>query len=203
MSADITLVIPTIPPRQDLLQRALTSVMQQTVKPSFVSVAYDVRHLGAAETRNRALSGVTTEWVAFLDDDDWLLPNHVETLWAATQSGADAYYPGCTVVDGLGNEIPRQEEWGRFGLDFDADLLRQKSYIPVTSLVRTELVHEVGGFSYPAEAAYEDWGLYLKLLDAGATFEHVPRVTWVWEHRVGDGYEFDGTHNTSGRGDRW
>ena len=201
---DITVVIPTIPPRDSFLSRAMASVAGQTRQPGGVVVEVDINRTGAPTTRNRALEKVCTPWVAFLDDDDWFLPQHLETLANAADSGADVYYSGCTVVNGSGTEVlPRQEEWGRFGLPFDADLLRQKSYIPVTSMVRTELAQEVGGFSYPEGSLYEDWGFYLKLLDAGAIFEHVPEITWVWEHRLGGDYAFDGTHNTSGRADRW
>jgi glycosyltransferase involved in cell wall biosynthesis len=200
----ITVVIPTIPPRKKLLKRALASVAAQTLPAYDILVSEDLEHAGAAATRNKALSEIKTEWVAFLDDDDFFLPNHLEVLYETSLAGdADVYYTGCNVINGLGGIIPRQEEWGRFGLAFDADLLRQKSYIPVTSMVRTSLARDVCGFSYPEGSGYEDWGFYLKLLEAGAEFRHIPEVTWVWEHRVGPQYAFDGTHNTSGKSDKW
>jgi glycosyltransferase involved in cell wall biosynthesis len=184
----ITVVIPTIASRHDLLVWALTSVRAQTLQPVAVEVELDRDREGAAATRNRALARVETEWVAFLDDDDLLNPEHLEDcLRHAHLTGADVVYPGCVAVGGDG------PAW-RFGLPFDADLLRRHNYIPVTALCRTEMVKAVGGFrAHPDRAGYpcEDWGLWLALLDAGATFSHLPQRTWVWNIHAG---------NTFGRG---
>lgn len=197
MRARVTAVIPTIIPRRNFLKRAVQSVYDQTHQPIEFAIALDRRHAGSAVTRNRALSMATTEWVAFLDDDDSWLPHHLETLLhAAEETGADVIYSGCQVVNGRGEEIPRQEEWGRFGKPFDGELLRKMSYLPVTSLVRTKLA-QAALFGPPADHAdsdYDDWGFYVRLLDGGAKFHHVPEVTWIWPHWGG---------GTSGRGDRW
>lgn len=197
MNSDITVVIPTIPVRQRELTRAVRSVTTQTLQPDMMIIVMDNEHQGAAMTRNRALQRVSTRWVAFLDDDDVLLPNHLEVLAdAALESGADVIYPGCRVINPeLGGVIPLREEWGRFEQPFSADILRQKSYIPVTSLVRTGLAQRaLFGTPHGVETNYDDWGFYLRLLDEGAMFSHVPVVTWIWNHHGA---------NTSGRGDRW
>lgn len=192
---DVTVVIPTIPPRVAMLRRALASVDTQLLKPVDVIISEDHDREGVVATRNRALMAVTSEWTAFLDDDDELLPHHLRVCRLnADRLGADVIYPGCRVVDARGRTRPLRDEWGRFGKKFDAKLLRRRSYIPVTSLVRTELAQRVGGFAYPPGSAYDDWGFYLRLLDAGARFEHVPVITWVWHHHGA---------NTSGRPDRW
>ena len=194
MASGVTVVIPHIPVRGGYLSRALKSVYAQTYQPDVVIVVTDKEHQGSAATRNRAIAGITTEWVAWLDDDDEFYPDHLKACLAAARVyGADVIYPGCD-VERDGNLIPRQEEWGRYGEPFDPDLLREKSYIPVTSLVRTELLHKTRGFEAAPGSAYDDWGLYLQLLDVGAKFHHLPRVTWKWNH---------GDHSTSGSGDRW
>jgi hypothetical protein len=104
------------------------------------------------------------------------------------------YYTGCRVLDRHGNEVPQQEEWGRFGIPFNADMLREKSYIPVTSVVNAEMARRVGGFTRHNGTPYDDWGFYIRMLDAGATFHHIPEVTWTWHHHG---------LNTSGLPDRW
>jgi glycosyltransferase involved in cell wall biosynthesis len=164
--ADVTIVTPHIPPRRGELLRMLDSVAAQTVLPAAVAIAVDHGREGSAVTRNRALFAASTKWVAFVDDDDALEVNHLAELVAcAEETGADVVYSGCTVVGPGGQVLPDREEWGRFGRPFDADLLRRGSYIPVTSLVRTELAHAVGGFRRPAGSPYDDWGFYLALLD--------------------------------------
>jgi len=78
--AAITVIVPTIPTRGELLNRALETVAAQTLQPAGVIVEMDQKREGAATVRNRALDRVSTEFVAFLDDDDELLPNHLKLL---------------------------------------------------------------------------------------------------------------------------
>lgn len=194
----VTVVIPTIKPRKGFLRRAVNSVMAQTYSDSVVpiEVAIDRDHDGAAITRNRALMKVQTPWVAFLDDDDYFLPNHLEVLLGATSVEHDIYYTGCNVIGPNFETIERQEEWGRFGKPFDEAELEKRSCIPVTSLVRTELakVAQFGPPDHDPSCPYDDWGFYLRALSADANFLHIPEVTWVWHHHG---------RNTSGQGDRW
>lgn len=193
----VTVVIPHIPVRPNALARAVKSVATQTSRPDAVHIEMDIHRTGSAATRNRALAAVRTRWVAFLDDDDLFEPNHLATLLdrVSLDANVDVIYTGCTVIGPDGREVPLREEWGRFGQAFDADLLRQKSYLPVTSLVRADLARRAL-FGPPAgtDSDYDDWGFYVRLLDLGARFEHIPVRTWVWNHHG---------RNTSGRPDRW
>lgn len=198
----VTVVVPHIPPRRAELLRALDSICAQTLLPAAVSIAVDLGREGSDVTRNRALAVASTPFAAFLDDDDAFEINHLaEVVPVAERTGADVVYSGCTVVGPHGEIIPDREEWGRFGLPFDPDLLRQRSYLPVTSLVRTDLARRVGGFRFVSGNPYDDHSFYLALLDAGAEFVHHPVRTWVWHHH-GPG-SAGVTGNTSGRPDRW
>lgn len=195
-SRDVTVIIPHIPTRPNKLARAVKSVATQRHKAQEIIIRVDTEREGSAATRNAGMSGALTEWVAFLDDDDYLYPEHLEVLLNHAQvTGADVVYPGCHVLGPNGRPIPVREEWGRFGKPFDPDLLRRKSYIPVTSLVRNTLALEAQ-FGPPTgvDTPYDDWGFYLRLLELGARFEHVAEITWVWDHH--------GT-NTSGQPSRW
>lgn len=185
----VTVLIPTIPGRYQELQRAVASAKAQTYTgDGRILLQLDKDREGAAATRNRALEQVTTEWVAFLDDDDELYPDHLKLcLRRAAFSKADVVYPGYDTVG--------DDPVNCFGLPFNPVLLRRRNYIPVTVLARTALVREVGGFiEHPDEYGdpCEDWGLWLRLLDAGAKFDHLRVKTWLW--RVGGG--------TRGRSDR-
>lgn len=195
MQRDVSVITPHIPVRPNSLARALKSAATQTVKPTDLIIATDLTKEGAAPTRNRALAKATTTWVAFLDDDDLWMPNHLQVLLdAAEVTGADMVYSGCQVIGPDGQRVvKRREEWGRFGMPFNAELLREKSYLPVTSLVRTSLAQRAW-FEAPEGSLYDDWGFYLRLLDLGARFHHVPEVTWIWHHNG---------KNTSGQPDRW
>lgn len=191
----ITVVIATIEPRTgpgNLLERAVRSAGEaQTLKPARILVQVDADREGAAATRNRALEDVDTEYVAFLDDDDELLPDHLKLCGrAARLIGADVVYPGYECVGGA-------DPVGCFGIPFDGALLEQRNFIPVTVLARTEAVRAAGGFQErPDEHGdpCEDWGLWLAMHEQGATFYHLPRVTWRWNLAPG---------STRGRPDRW
>lgn len=190
---DVTVVVPHIPVRERLLKRALSSVIHQTQLPMDVIVVTDVNHEGAAVTRNRGLAMVETEYVAFLDDDDWLYSDHLEEcLWHAFEYDADVVYPWFDVINGT-------DPLGMFGRPFDAAHLEKSNYIPVTVLAKTATLRDVGGFApHPDSLVHgvpcEDWQCWLAVHRAGGTIVHAPQRTWAWDH---------GTGNTSGRGDRW
>lgn len=194
MRPGVTAVIPSIPPRTAThLPRALASVMRQTRAVDAVSVHVDHDRLGSAVNRTRALEQVRTEWSALLDDDDEWLPDHVALLWRhAQETQADLVYPWFTVPGGF-DPWPHRE-----GQPFDREALRSENYIPITVLVRTELLLDAGGFTSKdptnPDTLTDDWGTWERLLDAGARFEHLSRRTWVW-HWHGA--------NTSGMPNRW
>jgi len=172
---DISVAIATHPPRMGPggpYERALASAQAQTLAPVAVQVALDVSGAGAAHTRNRALAMVETEWVAFLDSDDELYPDHLKLCARyARLTGVDVVYPRWDGDDPTGMQ----------GKPFDAALLHRANYIPVTVLARTEAVRAAGGFQdHPDETGdpCEDWGLWLAMREQDAKFGHLPITTW-------------------------
>jgi hypothetical protein len=200
MDVDITVVIPTIPPRAAMLQRALASVSAQTRSAAAISVAVDVRRDGAARTRQRALDAVRTGWTAFLDDDDELLPEHLEHLLAcALAQQADYVYSWFKVVTPGGIVLERDPVFPEthYTEPWDDAHPRQTT---VTTLVRTELAQDVGFWKpyddaeVDGQRAGEDWDFTLGCLKRGAKIHHLVEKTWLWHHHG---------HNTSGMSDRW
>lgn len=181
---EITVCIPTILQRRSRLRQALTSVAVQNYPASAINVAYDLKGEGSALTRNRALQAVQTPWVAFLDDDDTFLPQHLQILAvAAEKTGADVIYGLPRVIGPTGKPVERHWQWGG-PEEFDEDLLRQHSYITVSSLVRTDLAKKAG-FTFKDAGngeSYDDHGFYLNLLNLGAKFHHVHQETFIWNH---------------------
>ena len=211
---DITVCVATIPPRERLLRRALASVAVQTLQPAAIVVEYDHEHTGAAATKNRALAKADTPWVAFLDDDDSFWPAHLWTLREAIQGGTVWNRPANWVADVVYSipNVPQlpggRDPNGRYGVPFDADELRRRSYIQTTSLIRADLLKQVGGFQLPdrtmpdgSPCVYDDWGAWLAMLDAGARFLHVPEITFTWNHWGRGDVGVPG--NTSGEPSRW
>lgn len=205
--SSVGVAIPSIPPRKHQLARALSSVVSQTVFPSQINVAVDHRHKGAAHTRNRAWEGLSTEWVAFLDDDDEFLPHHIASLVNyALDTDSDMVFPWFKVFED--GEETDKDPLGAFGVSDDkiVPMLQSANFIPITVLIRREVLFEVGGFPEPNTKEWsnrdcEDWGCWLKVAKSGAKISHLPEVTWKWHHW---GYGKPGVPgNTSGMPDRW
>jgi glycosyltransferase involved in cell wall biosynthesis len=190
----VAVVIPTIPSRESLLQRAVSSVHAQTRKVDQFVVERDSLRTGAAQSRNRAMQRVTADVIAWLDDDDEFLPHHIASCMRVLEldPSVGLVYPAPRMA-GNGRDptaVTYQGQirlpWGiRFGAEQEAHLRRQGSFIPMTHLVRTALVKQVNGFPEGfvlPDGRYrgEDEAYLIRLLDAGARFEHLDRKTWLW-----------------------
>lgn len=194
--ADLTLCMARIPERQHtLFRRAINSVSQQTIVPNCIRYAMDIEGLGAANTKNQALKAVKTRFVTFLDDDDELLPNHIESLMeGVAESDADVVY---TWPDGALGIDPAPD---RFGKPFNSRMLLPHNQLPSTALFKTASLRSAGGFQYPGLLEvngkhpyrstpgawrHDDWGAYLALWHRGAAFHHVPKRTWIYHQHSG------------------
>jgi hypothetical protein len=192
MRRDCTLTIPTIPPRESYLRRAITSGQQQTEPLAGYSVAVDLNHEGAWTTRNRAVMGVTTEWTALLDDDDELFTIHCQFLLdRAEEHGLDMCWGWFEVRGGV-DPFPMYK-----GLQYTPD---DPHIFPITVMVRTELiqdaVREMGGFQPDGQGAWDqqDMPVWNWIHASGAKMMAFEERTWFWNHT---GY------NTSGLPNRW
>lgn len=205
----VAVVIPTIPGREEMLERALSSVRAQTRRPDQVVVERDSLRTGADQARNRALERVRTDVIAWLDDDDSLRPHHLRACMRVLEQSRerpDLVYPVPALRGGADpTAVSVQGQWVspwgvRFGPEQEAHLRRFGSFIPMTHLVKTDLVRRIGGFQPGSFVTTEGIGrryrgededYLVRLLDAGATFEHLDARTWTWTVHSG---------NTGGRG---
>jgi glycosyltransferase involved in cell wall biosynthesis len=171
---------------------AVVSRLDQGGRATYVRVG-TTRERAAA--RNAGLRVARGEYVAYLDDDDWFEPDHVETLVAALeQSGrAVAYSDAQRVSERLENGA--YVETGRdvpYSFDFDADQLLVGNHIPILCVMhRRDCLDAVGPFDEQLET-HEDWELLLRL-SRRYPFVHVPQVTCAFTWRQ------DGSSTTSRR----
>lgn len=197
----LTLILP-VHERQAVLDRALASIAGQTVPPQEVIVVDDgsraeplisstirarvnvrlVRHAankGVAAARNTGLRLAQTAWVTFLDSDDWLVPDSLETRWHAVRRKLDAGASERTVFgcgwwdvrpDGrvLGLRWPRRgsEPW-----QFASGCWFSPGSCVI--LQRT-IALETAGLQDEALRRLEDVDWFLALALQGFTFEPLP-----------------------------
>ena len=153
---------------------------------------FDVRRVDFEDNRGRsaaAQAGVdaaTGDCIGFLDDDDILAPEHLETLTAQLSGDVDVAYTDAAVVSyrpGKGGWV----ECGRrlaYSRDFDRGILLLDNYIPFhTVLMTREAIERAGRFDEQLPI-FEDWDLLIRL-SRGVDFVHIARTTCEYRHFLG------------------
>lgn len=162
----LTLVTATLPARNNLLAEMLDSVKNQTVQPAAHIIVRDDGR-GFVETVNRAVSMVDTDFFCLVDDDDLLLPDHVQTL--TENLNADIVWTW-TKIEGRGSFNPNQ--------GYVKNQLQSNNYIPSNMAMKTTLWRQHGG--YRDGFGHPDWDMLKRCEESGATFLNIPKITWVY-----------------------
>jgi glycosyltransferase involved in cell wall biosynthesis len=194
----ITVVIPAFN-REGMIARAVRSVQAQrrfapaeilcvddasaddTAGAAAAAGARVLRHdvnQGAAGARNTAIAAATQPWLALLDSDDEWLPGHLETLWPRRDghvlvSGSALALEADGTVRVHGRVLPWPAR-----LTSPRPLLWLNLVSASGSLVRTDVVRDVGGFDTSLRLA-EDLDLWLRVLARGTGIV-VPTPVYVW-----------------------
>lgn len=176
----ITALVACHPARMTngMLTTALNSITKQTMQPDSIVVVNDLERAGAGRTRQKLLAAVDTEWLAWLDSDDYWFPEHLATLYQATIT-ANAVF-AFSWFDALNDPL------GHFGKTFNPC---NPHHTTITFLVRTELAQEVGFEESQKEGQFseEDWkhiaGMAQLCCERDLNMIHVPTKTWHWRQQ--------------------
>lgn len=140
---------------------------------------------GRSEAMNAGVRAAATPWLAFLDDDDLLYPDHLATLAAGVRaSGSMACYTDALSVFmelSPSGEYEASKQLRIYSQPFDRELLLFDNYIPLPTLMlrRTDFL-DLGGFD-PTLDLFEDWDFLLRL-SARGPFVRIPRLTCEIRH---------------------
>jgi len=198
-TADVTIITATIPPRTHLLARAVKSVEAQTLQPAAHLIMEDTNKLGGAAIKDKLLKKVKTKYVAVLDDDDELLPQHIEVIYKCiTESDADLVYPWFRYQ--TSGNAGHLEPY--FGVAWSNDDVHQ---VPITWIAKTLTIKRAGGFSegYDPESMILDSGgnrigddflVIQRLVAHDRIIKHHPEITWIYH---------DDRESTLGMPSRW
>lgn len=174
---DVTVITPTIAGREGLLQECIQSVKDCSGDHVRDHVwRLDLNFGGPALTRNRLIRTVNSEWTAFLDDDDVLLPNHFDLH--SQHTDADVIFSWGMVIHPDGGEALFDSSYNK------ESILAGHNTIPVTASVRTEHLFQVGGFD--VNERFEDWALWKALILNGSKFKCIEEVTWHYRVQAGN-----------------
>lgn len=185
MDTVVTVVVPTHN-RLGLVRRTLATVLAQrdvdvrvvvvddgsedgtfeafsASRDARVHVVRNERATGVAGARNRGLAEVTSDWVAFLDDDDLWAPDKLASQLAAADATPEARWvcAGAVTVD----EDLRVLAAMRPPPSGPLPAVLSRNRIPggaSGTLVRTDLARTVGGFDTDL-SNIADWDFWIKL----------------------------------------
>lgn len=151
------------------------------------------RNRGLAASRNTGLRLARGAYVAYLDDDDRLLPDHLGTLVSFLEQGThqvaytDAWRIVEREVDGQLIEVGRDRP---YSYKFDARRLFVANYIPVLCLMHRRSCLEEAGLFDESLFVHEDWDLWIRLA-MRYPFAHIAQTTAEFTWRT------DGSSMTS------
>ncbi|MFN4214997.1 glycosyltransferase family 2 protein [Exiguobacterium sp.] len=171
------------PPKQHLLAPFLNRLSIRLVELG------ENHHVKA---RNRGVNEAKGDYILLLDDDDLLMPQHIEQALRDIET-ADFVFPDAELFRFEWKDGRRVvTDWEPFAYDLDFERLRQDStYIPSGTLYRKRIHDKIGPFD---ESVYNywDWDFILRVSEHG-TIVHPARATVL--------YAFNGSDNLSAKQD--
>jgi glycosyltransferase involved in cell wall biosynthesis len=135
---------------------------------------------GVAVARNHGIQAARGEWVAFLDADDFLLPDKLEKRMAiaTAQPHLGMIHSGWQRVNSQGEFLMDVQPWLNIPQLNLESWLRWKPVLPSAMLFRRECLEQAGGFD-PRFPPAEDTDLVLRLAAMGY------ETAWLQEITVG------------------
>lgn len=185
----VSVIVPTYS-RPQLLRRALRSIQHQTFADVETIVindggidVFDVvsdyectlyidcqQNRGLPAARNLGLEAARGQWIAYLDDDDWFYPHHIELLMTyASELEARFLYSDSDVCTGMITQPG-------MSVDYSFEALHAGNITPVCCVLhRRELLEACGKFD-EGLANHEDWDLWLRMSRIAEPV-HIAKVT--------------------------
>lgn len=193
----------------DWVERAIKSVVAQTIPADEFIIVNDgskpeeraaLAHLaekypfriidkengGQGSARNAGVGASKSEFICFLDQDDYYFPDHIEDLLEGLperDSRLGFVYADLCHADGAGN-IYHSNMLDQFGAHpkrgHILGLIRHDLFIlPSASLIKRSAFEAVGGFDEQF-MGYEDDDLFLRMFHAGYTNYFVRKAVTAW-----------------------
>lgn len=183
----LTVLIACHPERlsNGLAGETFASVARQTMQPDTIILVNDLERAGAGRTRQKLLRMVETEWLAWVDSDDLLLPKHLEKLYNHAQETGAVFVNAWFNAPHDPFKSP-ENPTGHFGKPLDPC---NPHHTTITFMVKTELAQEVGFRESLKDSPFseEDWhhisGIAALCCERGLKMEHLPEKLWWWRQQ--------------------
>jgi GT2 family glycosyltransferase len=140
-----------------------------------IVLAKNEKRGGISAASNHGLELAQGKWIGFLDHDDLLEPDalfqHVK--WLQDHRDADLIYSDEDKLTEDGLDAPI------FKPDWSPDYFLSCNYICHFTLVRADVLGQVGGFRSEFDGA-QDYDLFLRVIERTTRIDHIPRVLYHW-----------------------
>lgn len=163
----MSVLTPSIPERAGMLIECERSVAAQTDNRWEHLVEIDDDRAGCAAVMNLLADHAQGLWLVPLADDDLLLPGCLASLLEHAYDADIVYAPPLVT----GNE----DRWWFF---------QSPPVIPSFALISARLWRNLGGYTETLRRE-EDRDLWVRALEAGATFKRVDAPCWVYRQHAG------------------
>lgn len=163
--------------------------------PYSIRIATSGSHLGRGAAANLGLIEANGDFVIFLDDDDWFLPNHISSLVdeIGKHPHVNAAYAGVDCMS-----CNESGDWGvlhTFNLSHDPIRLLIENYLPIHAvLFSRSLIGDDLLFDENLEV-YEDWDFWIKL-SLKTYFIHINHISAIYRICGGSGFGVQGNEST-------
>lgn len=159
--------------RSGLLARATASVYAQTLQPEVILICNDKDRKGAGWNRQMLLEMVDTEWIAWIDSDDYWDPEHLEKLYRVAVETDSVY---------VFSWFHGNDPLGHMGLPFNPCT---PHHTTMNVLVRTDIAKEAGfPDSAPGRFSNEDFAFIVSVAkiacERGLKMTHLAEKTWTY-----------------------
>ena len=138
-----------------------------------IKYIYDSINNGFSHSKNTGCKAATSEWVMFLDDDDYFIKNPV-AFWKSTMN----QHPEADIIHHSIKDIQLNKSvqyWGASA--FTLEDIKEHNRIPGSSLFKRAVWESLDGFrSIP----YEDWDFWLRATFAGYKVKVIPEYLFFY-----------------------
>ena len=143
--------------------------------------------LERSEAANALLQAAQGRYALFLDDDDWLLPEHLAKL-VATLDADPALVAAYADVQAMTGPREQRVAGHVFALDFDPVRLQLENFLPIHAvLFRREVVEQSPACRFETGLQlFEDWDFWLQLAERGG-FRRVLGVSAIYALSADEG----------------
>ncbi len=211
----VSIIVPTVD-RPGFLLKAIQSILNQTyrnfeiivvndggkdveallstidIEERIISVRLPKNH-ERSYARNVGINLAKGKYVAYLDDDDQYLPEHIETLVTFLESSSYevAYTDAYRIVHEKhnGRYVEKQRDVP-YSYDFSRNILLRENYIPILCVMHSRACFDQVGLFDESLNTHEDWDLWIRMSEY-FPFHHLKQITAEFSWRL------DGTSTSS------